>query len=93
MNNDRSLLGIIAIENTIAGSILQNHELLRKSELSIIGEYKLRISHVLAALPGETMDDILEVNSHPMALMQCGDFLQAHPKMKVVEKDDTKFTT
>ena len=89
MNNDRSLLGIIAIENTIAGSILQNHELLRKSELSIIGEYKLRISHVLAALPGETMDDILEVNSHPMALMQCGDFLQAHPKMKVVEKDDT----
>lgn len=86
MNNDRSLLGIIAIENTIAGSILQNHELLRKSELSIIGEYKLRISHVLAALPGETMDDILEVNSHPMALMQCGDFLQAHPKMKVVEK-------
>ena len=87
--NDRSLLGIIAIENTIAGSILQNHELLRKSELSIIGEYKLRISHVLAALPGETMDDILEVNSHPMALMQCGDFLQAHPKMKVVEKDDT----
>ena len=51
MNNDRSLLGIIAIENTIAGSILQNHELLRKSELSIIGEYKLRISHVLAALP------------------------------------------
>ena len=89
MNNDRSLLGIIAIENTIAGSLLQNHELLRKSELSIIGEYKLRISHVLAALPGETMDDILEVNSHPMALMQCGDFLQAHPKMKVVEKDDT----
>ena len=86
MNNDRSLLGIIAIENTIAGSLLQNHELLRKSELSIIGEYKLRISHVLAALPGETMDDILEVNSHPMALMQCGDFLQAHPKMKVVEK-------
>ena len=47
MNNDRSLLGIIAIENTIAGSLLQNHELLRKSELSIIGEYKLRISHVL----------------------------------------------
>ena len=79
MNNDRSLLGIIAIENTIAGSLLQNHELLRKSELSIIGEYKLRISHVLAALPGETMDDILEVNSHPMALMQCV-ILQAHLK-------------
>lgn len=86
---DRSLLGIIAIENTIAGSLLQNHELLRKSNLNIVGEYKLRISHVLAALPGETLDDILEVNSHPMALMQCGEFLKAHPRMKLVEKDDT----
>lgn len=86
---DRSLLGIIAIENTIAGSLLQNHELLRKSNLNIVGEYKLRISHVLAALPGETLDDIHEVNSHPMALMQCGEFLKTHPRMKLVEKDDT----
>lgn len=86
---DRSLLGIIAIENTIAGSLLQNHELLRKSNLNIVGEYKLRISHVLAALPGEILDDIREVNSHPMALMQCGEFLKTHPRMKLVEKDDT----
>lgn len=86
---DHSLLGIIAIENTIAGSLLQNHELLRKSNLNIVGEYKLRISHVLAALPGETLDDIREVNSHPMALMQCGEFLKTHPSMKLVEKDDT----
>ena len=89
MAHDRSLLGIIAIENTIAGSLLQNHELLRKSNLNIVGEYKLRISHVLAALPGETLDDIREVNSHPMALMQCGEFLKSHPRMKLVEKDDT----
>ena len=86
---DHSLLGIIAIENTITGSLLQNHELLRKSNLNIVGEYKLRISHVLAALPGETLDDIREVNSHPMALMQCGEFLKTHPRMKLVEKDDT----
>ena len=86
---DHPLLGIIAIENTIAGSLLQNHELLRKSNLNIVGEYKLRISHVLAALPGETLDDIREVNSHPMALMQCGEFLKTHPRMKLVEKDDT----
>lgn len=86
---DHSLLGIIAIENTIAGSLLQNHELLRKSNLNIVGEYKLRISHVLAALPGESLDDIREVNSHPMALMQCGEFLKTHPRMKLVEKDDT----
>lgn len=86
---DHSLLGIIAIENTIAGSLLQNHELLRKSNLNIVGEYKLRISHVLAALSDETLDDIREVNSHPMALMQCGEFLKTHPRMKLVEKDDT----
>ena len=49
----------------------------------------MRISHVLAALPGETLDDIREVNSHPMALMQCGEFLKTHPRMKLVEKDDT----
>lgn len=89
MAADRSLLGIVAIENTIAGSLLQNHELLRNSDLQIIGEYKLRISHVLAALPNEKPEDIKEVNSHPIALMQCEEFLSAHPKLKVVEKDDT----
>lgn len=89
MRSETSLLGIVAIENTIAGSLLQNHELLRRSELQIIGEYKLRISHVLAALPGERLDTLTEVNSHPIALMQCGEFLKAHPQLKAVEKDDT----
>ena len=89
LHGDRSLSGVVAIENTIAGSLLQNHELLRESDLWIAGEYKLRISHVLAALPGETIERIAEVNSHPIALMQCAEFLQRHPQMKVVEKDDT----
>ena len=89
MAADPTLLGIAAIENTIAGSLLPNHELLRRSSLAVIGEYKLRISHVLAALPGQTPDDIAEVRSHPIALMQCGDYLKAHPAMKVVERDDT----
>lgn len=89
MAKESDLYGIMAIENTIAGSLLQNHELLRASDLQIIGEYKLRISHVLAVLPGQTIDDITEVNSHPIALMQCGDFLKQHPSLKVVEKDDT----
>lgn len=89
MAKESDLYGIMAIENTIAGSLLQNHELLRSSDLQIIGEYKLRISHVLAVLPGQTMNDITEVNSHPIALMQCGDFLKQHPSLKVVEKDDT----
>ena len=89
MNNDRSLLGIIAIENTIAGSLLHNNELLRQSGTQIIGEYKLRISHSFVCLPEEDWDDITEVNSHPIALMQCREFLAQHPKMKVVEGEDT----
>ena len=84
-----SLLGIAAIENTIAGSLLPNHELLQQSRARIIGEQKLRISHVLAALPGQSIGEIGEVHSHPIALMQCGDFLKAHPAMKIVERDDT----
>ena len=70
MAADPALLGIAAIENTIAGSLLPNHELLQQSHARIIGEQKLRISHVLAALPGQTSDDIAEVRSHPIALMQ-----------------------
>lgn len=86
---DASLIGIMAIENTIAGALLQNHELLRKSSHTIVGEYKMRISHVLAALPGETMESLKEVNSHPMALMQCEQFLHRHPNLRMVEKFDT----
>lgn len=89
MSTDPSLLGIAAIENTIAGSLLPNHELLQQSRARIIGEQKLRISHVLAALPGQTLSGIGEIHSHPIALMQCGEFLKAHPAMKVVECDDT----
>lgn len=86
---DPSLIGIMAIENTIAGALLQNHELLRKSSLTIIGEQKMRITHMLAALPGQTLDDIVEVNSHPMALMQCEQYLLRHPRMKMIEAFDT----
>ena len=86
---DASLLGIMAIENTIAGSLLQNHELLRQSNLRVIGELKMRISHTLCALPGQTIDDLTEVNSHPMALMQCEQWLRRHPNLKMVERNDT----
>lgn len=89
LRHDASLLGIVAIENTIAGSLLQNHELLRQSNLTIVGEYKMHISHVIASLPCDTMDSITDVLSHPMALMQCEQFLSRHPHMKMVEKPDT----
>ncbi|MFI3302135.1 MAG: prephenate dehydratase [Rikenellaceae bacterium] len=89
MASDRSLMGAMAIENTIAGSLLQNHDLLQGSDLRIVGEHKLHISHCVAALPGETLADIKEVNSHPIALMQCQKWLGEHPTIKVVEKGDT----
>lgn len=86
---DPSTAGIMAIENTIAGSLLQNHELIVRHGLRIAGEQKMRISHVLAALPGQSLADIFEVNSHPMALMQCEEFLMAHPRLRMIEKFDT----
>lgn len=89
LSMDSSLLGIMAVENTIAGPLLQNHELLRQSSLKVIGELKMRISHVLCALPGQDIDSLTEVNSHPMALMQCEQFLRRHPNLKVVERFDT----
>ena len=89
IKKDPSILGLMAIENTIAGSLLQTHELIRESGFSIIGEYKLRISHSLVALPGTSIHDIKEVNSHPIALMQCTEFLDTLPNAKVVEMEDT----
>ncbi|MEG0453914.1 MAG: prephenate dehydratase [Bacteroides sp.] len=89
IRKDSQVIGMLAIENTIAGSLLHNNELLRLSGTQIIGEYKLRISHCFVCLPDEEWDDITEVNSHPIALMQCRDFLQQHPRIKVVEAEDT----
>lgn len=87
--NDPSILGIMAIENTIAGSLLQNYRLLQDNRLVIVGEYKLRITHSLVALPGTALEDIREINTHPMAFMQCQEFLDRLPDVKLVEKDDT----
>ena len=89
MRKDSNVIGMIAIENTIAGSLLHNYELLRNSGATIIGEHKLRISHSIMCLPDEDWDDLTEVNSHPVALAQCREFLQQHPGLKVVETEDT----
>lgn len=89
IEKDPNVVGIMAIENTIAGSLLQNYELLKEHKLPIAGEYKLRISHCLAVLPGQTIHDIKEIQSHPIALMQCKDFLNTLPSVKVVEHEDT----
>lgn len=89
VKKDSKTIGMLAIENTIAGSLLHNNELLRQSGAQIVGEHKLRISHSFVCLPEEDWDDITEVNSHPIALMQCRDFLSQHPRIKVVEGEDT----
>ena len=89
MKSDPSVLALVAIENTIAGSLLHNYELLRDSGATIVGEHKLRIKHSIMCLPGDDWADLEEVNSHPVALMQCRDFLSHHRELKVVEVSDT----
>ena len=86
---DEDLIGIMAIENTIAGGLLLNHDLLKINDMKIAGEHKLRISHTLSALPGQSLHDIKEIVSHPMALMQCADFIESLPNVKIVEHEDT----
>jgi len=80
--------GVMAIENSIAGSILANYNLLQKSSLKIIGEIYLQIKQNLLVNHGVKLEDIREVHSHTMALQQCYDFLDKH-KWKLVETDDT----
>lgn len=92
LGGDASLVGIMAIENTIAGALLQNHELLRHSSHTIVGETKMRISHVLCALPSHSLPELDEVGSHPMALMQCEQYLRRHPNLKLTETFDTAGT-
>lgn len=89
IHHDSKVIGMTAIENTIAGSLLHNYELLRDSGTTIVGEHKLRISHSLLCLPEESWEDLVEVNSHPVALAQCREFLMKHPNLKIVETDDT----
>src|SRR6201998_2801128 len=85
----RSEGGIMAIENSIAGSILPNYNLLQKSNLRIVGEIYLQIRQNLLVNPGVKLEDIREVHSHHMALLQCIDFLEKYPHWKLVETEDT----
>ena len=82
-------LGVMAIENTIAGSIIPNYALIDTNNLHIIGEKYLNIHHHLMALKGQSINDIKEVWSHPMALLQCKEFFKKHPHIKLVEDVDT----
>ena len=87
-NKKESDGGVMAIENSIAGSILANYNLLQKSNLRIIGEIYLQIRQNLLVNPGVTLEDIREVHSHPMAIQQCLDYLYQY-NWKLIETEDT----
>jgi prephenate dehydratase len=80
---------VMAIENSIAGSLLPNYTLLREYNFAIVGEVYLAIQLHLLALPGVKFEDIKYVTSHPIALRQCSDFLDDFPQIKVIEGSDT----
>ncbi len=82
-------VAIIAIENTIAGSLLPNYKLIDEHQLHIMGEVFLSIHHQLMALPGQQIEDLTEVHSHPMALQQCEVFFEKYPNITLVESKDT----
>ncbi|WET01061.1 prephenate dehydratase [Flavobacterium sp. YJ01] len=83
---------VMAIENSIAGPIIPNYALIDKNNLHIIGEHYLNIQQNLMALKGQKIEDIKEVHSHPMALLQCMDFLKQYPNIKLIEDKDTAET-
>ena len=82
-------VAIMALENSIAGSIIPNYALIDNNNLHIVGEYYLDIQHNLMALPNQNIEDIKEVHSHPMALLQCKAFFKNYPHIKLVEDKDT----
>lgn len=89
IKRDPTVIGMLAIENTIAGSLLHNYELLREADITVVGEHKLHISHCICCLPEDSWETVQEVHSHPVALMQCRGFLANHPELKAVESEDT----
>ena len=89
VKNEEADFAIMAIENARSGSILYNYTLIRESGMKVLGEHNLRIRQNLMALPGQSIADIHEIRSHPIALEQCMTFLNRYPKITLVESDDT----
>ncbi|MFC2098400.1 prephenate dehydratase [Bacteroidota bacterium] len=89
LKQDKADHGIMAIENSLAGSILPNYSLLKDSPMMIIGEIYMRIHQNLVALPGQKISEIREVFSHPMAILQCQVFFDQYDDIKLIESMDT----
>lgn len=92
LKENNSQKGVMALENSIAGSIIPNYALIDNNNLHIIGEHYLDIHMNLMALPGQRIEDIREVHSHPIALLQCAVFFDKYPHIKIVESGDTAET-
>ncbi|MEQ3662770.1 MAG: prephenate dehydratase [Flavobacterium sp.] len=92
LKSNESDKAVMAIENSIAGAILPNYALIDKNELHIIGEFYLDIDMNLMVFPNQKIEDITEVHSHPIALLQCADFFSQYPHIKLVESSDTAIT-
>ncbi|MDP3561768.1 MAG: prephenate dehydratase [Legionellaceae bacterium] len=89
LKNKQADYVVMAIENSIAGSLLPNYTLLREYNFSIVGEVYLAIQLHLLALPGVKFEDVKYVQSHPIAIRQCSDFFEEFPHLQVVESSDT----
>jgi prephenate dehydratase len=89
IEKDHVDFGIMAIENTVSGTILPNYALLRDSKLTVLGEHFLRIEQNLMVLPGTKIEEIKEVYSHHMAISQCRSFFKKYPHIKLIESNDT----
>jgi len=89
LHTNKAEVVIMAIENTIAGAILPNYALIDEHQLNICGEFHLPIQHNLMVLNGQKIEDIKEVYSHPMALLQCHKFFKDYPHIKLIEDKDT----
>ncbi|MEJ4087728.1 prephenate dehydratase [Galbibacter orientalis] len=87
--NKHTNVAVMAIENSIAGSIIPNYALIDANNLHIIGEHYINVHHNLLALKGQSIEDIKEVYSHPMALLQCKVFFKQYPHIKLIEDADT----
>lgn len=82
---------VMAIENSIAGAILPNYDIIDRHNLFVFDEYYLPISHNLMVLPGQTIEEIKEVRSHPMAILQCKVFFSQYPHITLVDDVDTAY--
>ncbi|GGW83815.1 prephenate dehydratase [Salegentibacter mishustinae] len=81
--------GVMAIENSIAGSILPNYALIDENNLKVVGEHYIPIDMNFMAMPGQKIENIKKVYSHPMALLQCKEFFKKYPHIKLIEDSDT----